>query len=233
MGCKETNDPPDRDSCPQLRNPHLWLVKIWPGKFIFFGFSPVVFIFGNVTVTLVQWLQSPPPNSSSPQAKGFWFAPFQEKGADHKHLTWKDADSSVDGAPDKRFREPRFESLSGQSLFLPSRYMYNPKFRLPTLFQDISKYVSIYFVEPTVYWSSGWSYQGMGHQESPDSHLWPQGSFPGCQENQGLISKNKSYCYNFNACIYPLHVPSPRVVWKKWVIYENTVKCFVYTGSFM
>lgn len=92
--------------------------------------------------------------------------------------------------------------------------MYNPKFRLPTLFQDISKYVSIYFVEPTVYWSSGWSYQGMGHQESPDSHLWPQGSFPGCQENQGLISKNKSYCYNFNACIYPLHVPSPRVVWK-------------------
>lgn len=61
MGCEETRDPSDRDSCPQLRNSHLWLVEIWPGKFIFFRFSPVVFLLGNVSATLVQ---SPPPNSS-------------------------------------------------------------------------------------------------------------------------------------------------------------------------
>lgn len=134
------------------------------------------------------WFSHSPPNSSSLQAKDFWSTPLQGKGANQKPGTQEELKIAQLVEPQtKSFSGPSFESLFGQSLFHPSQYMYNPKF-YSMIYQSTCMW-PFFFVEPTIYWSSGWSYQGVGHQESPDPHLWPEGSFPGCQENQGLISK--------------------------------------------
>lgn len=109
-----------------------------------------------------------------------------ERGGSETRDTGRVADSSVGRAPDKKFKWIQFWVPVWSVIISP--ILVHAIVQSQILFHDLSKYV-YFFLEPAVYWSSGRSYQGVGHQESPDPHLWPEGSFPGCQENQGLISK--------------------------------------------
>lgn len=75
------------------------------------------------------WFSHSPPNSSSLQAKDFWSTPLQGKGVNQKPGTQEELKIAQLVEPQtKSFSGPSFESLSGQSLFHPSQYMYNPKF---------------------------------------------------------------------------------------------------------
>lgn len=75
------------------------------------------------------WFNHPHQIAYLPQAKDFWSTPLQGKGADQKPGTQGELQiAQLVEHQTKSFSGPSFESLSGQSLFHLSRYMYNPKF---------------------------------------------------------------------------------------------------------
>lgn len=119
-----------------------------------------------------------------------------ERGGSETRDTGRVADSPVGRAPDKSFSGPSFESLSGQSLFLPSWYVY--KFLLQILFHDLSKYMHMtIFLCRTYYLLEQWtelSRDGTSGIPRPPSVTW--GVIPWLSgESRSHFQKIKS-CFN-------------------------------------